>query len=129
MKLTTTTGGTITSASLSQSSKDASGSDDVTFTVTFPHAIPANGMIAITYPLQVSVDSTTLAASLTSPSIIASLTLSLNSAQRKIQITDMFPSGVSAGALTWEGPGKGSACAKRPDCATWAESRPKSSRT
>lgn len=98
VKLTTIAGGTITSASLSQSSRDASGTDDVTFTVTFPHAIPADGMIAITYPLQVTIDSTTLAASLTSPSSISSLTLSLSSAQRKIQITNMFPSGASAGS-------------------------------
>ena len=98
MKLTTTTAATITTASLTQGTKDASAIGDVTFSIQLVHAVPANGMISIIYPSAVSVSSSTLAAELVSPSSIATLSLSLVSSERKITITNMFPSGASAGS-------------------------------
>lgn len=98
LTLTTTSAATITTSSLTQSSNDASSDIDVTITVQLVHSVPANGMISIIYPSEVSVTSGTLAAQLVSPSVINPLALTLTSSERKIEITDMFPTGGASGA-------------------------------
>lgn len=97
LKLSTTTAAAFTSASLTQGTLDASAIGDVTFNLQLAHAVPSGGMLVAYYPSEVSVDSSTLAAELVSPTAIASLTLQLTSSERKIQITNMFPSGGTAG--------------------------------
>jgi hypothetical protein len=54
-------------------------------------------MISITYPSEVSVTTGTLAAELLSPSVINPLAFTLTSSERKIEISDMFPSGATSG--------------------------------
>ena len=97
MKLTTTQAAVITTGSLTQTTLDASSIGDVTFTISLVHDVPANGMIVIVYPSEVGISSSTITAELVSPSAISPLSLSLVSSQRRIQITDMFPSGATAG--------------------------------
>lgn len=97
LKITTTQPATITTSSLVQSSSNASAVIDVTINIQLIHDIPANGLISIIHPSEVSVDSGTLAASLLSPTSIATLTVSYTSSDRRIRITDMFPSGGTAG--------------------------------
>lgn len=98
LKLTTTQPATITTASLTQSTLDASAFGDVTFSIRLTHAVPANGMLVLIYPPQVDVAAGTLAASLISPSSIPTLAVSLTTSERKIQITNMFPTGAAAGS-------------------------------
>ncbi|CAI2380785.1 unnamed protein product [Moneuplotes crassus] len=97
LKIITTQPAAITTSSLVQSSGDASAVIDITISIRLVHDIPANGLISIIHPSEVSVDSGTLTASLLSPTSIASLTLSYTSSDRRIKITNMFPSGGTAG--------------------------------
>lgn len=97
VKLTTTTPSTITSASLTQSSLDANATNDVTFNITLINNVAAGGTLSLIYPSQITVTAATLSAELVSPTAIASLTSSLTSSSRRIDITDMFPSGATAG--------------------------------
>ena len=97
LKIITTTAATMTTASLTQSSNDASQDVDVTITVELVNDIPSNGMISIVYPSDVSVDDATLQSELIAPSAITALTELHTSSERRIQITDMFPAGASSG--------------------------------
>jgi hypothetical protein len=97
LKLTTTAESTITVASLTQSTFDAGTSGDITFSITLINSIAAGGMLRVIYPSQVTISASTLQASLTSPSSITSLAFTLTSSERRIDITDMFPSGATGG--------------------------------
>ena len=82
---------------MTQSSNDAKTAVDVTISVQLVHSVPANAMLVVTYPSEVSVSSGTLGAELVSPTANPTLAINLISSERKIQLTDVFPSGANAG--------------------------------